>query len=193
LEAASRLRSIADEVLGELARIPSILSSVQRVLKIFPGSTKLVELSDAIYHSVLVALGRMLEYLKRKACRKFMGALIKQDVFQSDLQKAIKDIEVSRDEFNAEADLLTKEAIQTLQDTTVRSGQQINDAILHLNQCISIARTEQERSNQKYQEYFNLMCHSYDELMRYLLNTLKSNSKVNEIAYNEGKRFSQLE
>ncbi|KAL1878293.1 hypothetical protein Daus18300_002211 [Diaporthe australafricana] len=202
LKAASQLRRVADTVLNELHRIPAILSSVQRVLNIYRDSTKLVELSDAIYQSVLVSLGRMLEYLRHNACRKVTKAFFKQQSFQSDLLMKIEDIAVARDDFNTEAELCHKEAVQKLQEATERGGDRVENGISDLSQVVTIARKEQERSNQKIQEYFELVGHSYFELTKeiremkrrqelsilatnYLLEVLRSNPRVIEAAYNE--------
>lgn len=198
------MRKVADTILKQLHQIPAILSSVQRVLNIYRNSTKLVELSDAIYQSVLVALGRMLEYLRHNACRKVMKAFVKQQSFQSDLLTKIEDIATARDEFNAEAEMCHKEACQRLQDATERRGDRVEDEIANLRQIVTVAQNEQERSSQKIQEYFELMGHNYfeltaevkelkqrqerkDRVMEYLLELLKSEPKVNEAAYKEGK------
>lgn len=150
-----------------------------------------------------MALGRMLEYLRHNACRKVTKAFFKQQSFQSDLLMKIEDIAAARDDFNTEAELCHKEAVQKLQEATESGGDRVEDGISNLRQVVTIARKEQERSNQKIQEYFELAGHSYTELTReiremkrlqqlsifatnYLLETLRSNPRVIEAAYNEG-------
>ncbi|ETS85095.1 hypothetical protein PFICI_03120 [Pestalotiopsis fici W106-1] len=62
-----------------------------------------------------------------------------------------------------------------------------------------MGRKEQARSNQTIQEYFDLMAHRYLELlqnmrvMRSFIDTLKSDSKVIEAAYNDVKRLPENE
>jgi hypothetical protein len=176
---------------------------VQRVLNIYQNSTKLVELSDAIYQSVLVALGRMLEYLRHNACRKVLKALIKQQSFQSSLVIQIEDIAAARDEFNTEAELCHKESLQKLQEATERGGDRVEDAILNLKRVVAISRREQERSSQMIHEYFDLMSHDFSDLTKevgelkqlvhlqtvpiaLLIELLKSNPRVIDAAYDDG-------
>lgn len=170
------------------------------MLNIYRDSPRLVELSDALYQSVLAALGRMLEYLKHHACRKILKAFIKQQSFQSDLVRKIEDIASARDDFNTEAELCHKEALQKLQDVTERGGDQVQDAISNLSQILAFSRREQERSAQNIREYFDLISQSYSNLnkdvreikqlmylpMIRLLETLKSNPMVIEAAYDRG-------
>lgn len=167
------------------------------MLNIYQDAPKLVELSDALYQSVLVALARMLKYLKHNACRKVLKAFIKQQSFQSDLVRKIDDIVAARDEFSAEAELCHKEALQKLQDVTERDGDRVQDAISNLSQIVSISRREQERPAHNIREYFDLISQSYSFLtkdvrevkqlmyllMIPLLETLKSNPRAIEAAY----------
>ena len=143
----------------------------------------------------------MLEYLKHNACRKVLKAFIKQQSFQSDLVQKIEDIATARDDFNAEAELCHKETLQKLQDVTERGGERVEDAISNLTRTVVVARREQERSNQRMQEYFDLISHSYWDLskevkeiknlmhlpMIRLLETLKSNPRAIEAAYDRSK------
>lgn len=54
------MKVIRDAILGELHKIPLLLSGTQRVLRIYKTSQKLQAQSKALYTATLKALGHML-------------------------------------------------------------------------------------------------------------------------------------
>lgn len=198
------MRKVAEAVLDGLHQIPAILSSVQRVLGIFKDSERLQELSDTIYRSILDALGRMLEYLKRRSLRKVMKAMIKQQAFESDLLKKIEEVAKARDDFNIEAELCHKEALKRLYDASERKGGHIQADIQNLGRIVTISTKEQERSSHILRDYLELMDHRFLQVtkelkevkqlhklsvsaLRGVLDILRANPTAIEDAYQQGK------
>ncbi|KAL8391294.1 hypothetical protein RB595_010058 [Gaeumannomyces hyphopodioides] len=150
IKAASRMKSVADKVLEALCDLPVLLSSTKRVLQCFP---ELRAHSDALYKSILVALGRMLAYLGRKSSlKRLFKAFFQQTSFEEDLVAKISDIRKQRDAFNDEADTCQKEMAKRVEeaaDAARKSGEQISQGVQTMKEMVDVCLREQQRVKQQ--------------------------------------------
>ncbi|KAK3319665.1 hypothetical protein B0T19DRAFT_432841 [Cercophora scortea] len=166
IQAAARMRNVAEKVLDALCQIPIILSGTRRVLSIFQESQELQKCSRALYKSVLLGLGHMLEYLRRKSAWKVLKAGFKQQSFESGLVDKIDDITKQRDAFNDEAELCHKEVVHRLEKASEKSGNEIKDEMRAISVIISAARAEEERARRAIADGLHLVAMRVGELGR---------------------------
>jgi len=198
------MRTVAEKVLEALQKIPAVLSGAERVLGIFEDSEQLKEQSTALYRSMLLALGHMLEYLKRKSFIKIIGAVFKQQAFESQLMAKIDNITKERDAFNEEAEICHKEVLAQLAKTSEKNADEIKDELRGISQVLAVYTAEQRRARRDFTETLKVVGMSYEYLqhevvsfkkdvrndinmlqkpMKEMLRLLKANPKGIETAY----------
>ncbi|KAI0404663.1 hypothetical protein F4802DRAFT_565879 [Xylaria palmicola] len=193
MQAASRMRNVAKQVLDGLHRIPDILNGARRVLQIFGHDDSLLNQSRKLYTSVLTALGHMLEYFKTKGVRKSAQEIIKatfqQDSFASGLEQKIKDVESERDRFNEEAEYCHKETVnehQRLERANATIFQQQTET---LSTTLIISAREIKRAQEATQSVVIYLEGRMKGLENLLLQLFQDNPKAVEAAYASNKQL----
>lgn len=135
------MRSVAEKILTALSLIPEILSTARRLLNVFRDNSILLDKSDALYTSILAAMGHILEYLRRKWIWKGLKVTFQQQSFEVELVEKVTDMTNARDNFNEECETCHKEALQKI-------GQHGAQSADELAATLEVCRNEQQRSHQ---------------------------------------------
>ncbi|KAJ2994816.1 hypothetical protein NUW58_g1450 [Xylaria curta] len=202
VKAAIRMRNINDNVLDCLCRIPIILNGTQRVLRIFQHDEELQNQSRRLYMSLLEVLGHILEYLKQNEARKLVRAILKQDVFEADLEQEIKTAEMIRDMFNDQAQVCHMEAVNKQACLRSQDTVALQEQLEHIGYIVKASEAEERRVRGAIAEALIIVQMKCDELQgqyrqlasnvelsNKLLKLLISNSNAYDVAYTKHKRF----
>ena len=172
------MKDVSGKVLEGLEKIPMILDSARRFLRLFGEAEALRARSSELYAAVLEALGHILEYLRqRTASKRFLratAAFFQQQSWEADLTSKIDKIADARDEFNLEADVCHKEADSAGHRGTV-------EEIRKLDVRLEEARKENQRVQAVIEEV-NLRLGKLQPYMNELIVLLTANPELKKVA-----------
>lgn len=151
------MRNVAENILSALSLIPDILSTASRLLNIFKDNSVLLEKSDALYMSILTAMGHILEYLRRRSIRKVLQVTFQQQSFERELMEKVTDMTKARDSFNVECETCYQEVSEKSRQHSAQSARE-------LAATLEICRIEQQRSHQAMMEGLQSFSDSYAAL-----------------------------
>ena len=167
-QAAARLSKVHGEVLDALERIPGIIDSAQRVLRIYNDSERLECLSKSFYMSILSALGHIMHYLQEKASSRIKVFLMPSG-FKEQLIKNIDAIAKDKDAFNEEANICQKEMLERVEN----QGEQTGDDIRRMEQTLNAATVGQSRANLSLAEKVEMIRRQNSDLGRDMKRDMK--------------------
>ena len=163
------------QVLDAACQIPLILNSAQRVLGMYRDSAELQQASKELYGSILICLGHMLRFLRRKSRWKVLEAGFKQQAFEAELLDKIKNVENSRDAFNEQAEICHKLSLQDLRQKSEADNQDLRGRMQAVLEIQVSATLEEKRTQQiivELQQYLKeSLVNPVEQLMELLTNS----------------------
>ncbi|KAF9639965.1 hypothetical protein BFW01_g11771 [Lasiodiplodia theobromae] len=137
IKAASRMKSLTDEIIDALLEIPVIFDTTERARTSY-GSDSLKNITGALYTSMVKALGHILEYLRRSLHRKIFKAGLQQSSFGRDLQGKIQEVKDCKNRFIAEAEMCEKEMVGRIDDRTKTTQDAVHDIQNNTNMLVEL-------------------------------------------------------